>query len=48
MLTFYYFKLVNGKDIAEYYEEFKDRDYETFANHEYFVFFEALKVPKVE
>ena len=48
MLTFYYYKLVNGKNIAEYYEEYKDRDYETFANHEYFVFFTALKVPKVE
>jgi hypothetical protein len=47
MLTFFFKKFANG-DIEEYYQDYKDKEYHSFANAESFVFYPKLKVPKVE
>lgn len=47
MLVFFFNKFAGG-NVNEYYQDFKDKDFNEFADLEKFVFYPQLKVPKVE
>ena len=47
MFRFFFKRFAKG-EAEEYYQNYKDKNFDSFANLENFVFFPHLKVPKVE